>query len=192
MENIIDFDEDLHEYSIHSRIIPSVTQILKNAGYIDDRFFTKESRDRGTAVHELCRRYAEGVRTDALNRPLEKLEYVNAFASWMKRNHVYVIKSETTIYGNINGKEYAGRFDILADINGKKVLVDIKTGGKIKWHNLQLAAYAIASFENGERVNPERLMDLYVKKDGKFTESYINPIELPSYIEEFKNALLSQ
>lgn len=186
---MVDFDSDFHEYTINGRVIPSVTQILKNAGYIDDRFFTAEARDRGTAVHELCRRYAEGVRTDALDRPLENLEYVNAFALWMKQNHVYVIKSESTVYGIENSKEYAGRFDILAEINGKKVLVDIKTGGKIKWHSLQLAAYAMARFENGDKVNPDRLMDLYIKKDGKFTESYINPVELPSCIKEFKNAL---
>lgn len=186
---MVDFDPELHEYSVNGKTIPSVTQILKKAGYIDDRFFTKEARDRGTAVHELCRRYAEGLRVDKLDRPLEKLEYVNAFSSWMHEKHVYVIRSESKIYGNIGGKEYAGRFDILADISGKKVLVDIKTGGKLKWHNIQLAAYAMSSFENGERINPDRLMDLYVKKDGKFSESYINPVELPEYINQFKNAI---
>ena len=187
---MVDFNADFHEYTINGRVIPSVTQILKNTGYIDDRFFTEEARDRGTAVHELCRRYADGERQDKMNRPLFKLEYVNAFSNWMHEKHVYVIKSESTVYGNINGHEYAGMFDILADINGKIVLVDIKTGTKLKWHPLQLAAYAMAKFETGNTVNPDKLVDLYVSKNGAYKESYVNPVELPVYIKQFKEALI--
>jgi|WetSurMetagenome_2_1015567.scaffolds.fasta_scaffold06020_17 hypothetical protein len=185
----VKFNPERHEYSVTDRIIPSVTQILKNAGYIDDRYFTAESRDRGTAVHELCRRYTDGIRIDKTGRSLESLEYVNAFAKWMQEKHVYVILSETIVYGNIDGHEYAGKFDILAEINGKRVLVDLKTGGKIKWHLMQLAAYAIGFLPDGKRTNPDRLMDLYVIPDGKYRESYINPVELPEQINLFKDAL---
>jgi hypothetical protein len=187
----VKFNPEFHEYSVSDRIIPSVTQILKTAGYIDDRYFTAESRDRGTAVHELCRRYTDGIRKDKSGRSLESLEYVNAFAKWIQEKHVYVILSETIVYGNINGHEYAGKFDILAEMDGKKVLVDLKTGSKAAWHPIQLAAYAIGYLPDGKRTNPDRLMDLYVTSDGKYKESYINPVELPEQINLFKDALLT-
>jgi len=183
----VDFNEDFHEYTTGGVKIPSVTQILKNAGYIDDRFFTSESRDRGTAVHELCRRYADGIRADDSGRPLESLEYVNAFSNWMKNKKVFVVLSETVVHGDKN--QYAGKFDILADIAGKKVLVDIKTGVSYYWHSLQLAAYATAILPSGKMVSPAKCMDLYLKSDGTYQERYIPPVDLINYITEWKSLI---
>ena len=41
------------------------------------------------------------------------------------------------------GVRFAGRFDILARIDGKNVLIDIKTGGHYKTHDLQATMYKI-------------------------------------------------
>lgn len=179
----MNFDPVLHEYSDGDVIIPSVTQVLKRAGLIDDRWFSEEARDRGSAVHTLCERYAHGVRFDNTGRPLASLQYVNAFAAFVSEFGAYAINTETMIEGNIDGYRYAGKYDILAEIQGKRVLIDIKTGEKAKWHPVQLAAYAM-------QINPHSAMDLYLKPNGKYIASWLTPGQIVDGIRQFKEAIL--
>ena len=176
------FDPVLHEYRDGNLIIPSVTQILKRAGYIDDRWYTEEARDRGSAVHEFCDRYANGIRFDDLGRPLASLEYVNACAAWMKNSRAYAVQTEFKIDHILNGRRYAGKPDLLAEIASRRVIIDYKTGGKAPWHVLQIAAYALAT-------NPDNAMVLYLKPDGRYVESWVSPLELVRGISAFKDAL---
>ena len=178
----MNFDPALHEYSDGGVIIRSVTQILKAAGLIDDRWFSEEARDRGSAVHTLCERYAHGVRFDNAGRPLASLQYVNAFVAFVSEFGVYAIDTETIIEGNIDGHRYAGKYDLLAEIQGKRVLIDIKTGAKAKWHPVQLAAYAM-------QAKPHSAMDLYLKANGKYTASWLTPGQLVDGARQFRSAL---
>lgn len=183
------FNPDLHEYRDNGAVIPSVTQILTRAGIIDDRWYTRESCERGSAVHDFCAQYAIGIRYDKLGRALDSLEYVNAFSSWIEDHSAYALHTECLVEGNIVGNRYAGTFDLLLLMNGKRVLIDIKTGTRAKWHPTQLAAYSLARFENGERVNPDICMNLYLQPNGKYKENYITGIELVKAIDEFKKAI---
>ena len=176
------FDPLLHEYRDDETIIPSVTQVLKNAGLIDDRFFTTESRERGSAVHELCQRYANGERRDDLGRGLASLEYVNALAAWFRDRRPYAIATEQMIEGNIDGHRYAGTFDLLAEVDGKRWLIDYKTGAGAKWHPAQIAAYALA-------VNPDKCMMLHLRADGTYLEATVQGRALVDGINQFKGAL---
>jgi len=176
------FDPILHEYRDGDTIIPSVTQILKNAGMIDDRFFTAESRERGSAVHALCQRYANGERFDDLGRELSSLEYVNALAAWFRDRRPYAIATEQMIEGNIDGHRYAGTFDLLAEVDGKRWLIDYKTGPGMKWHPAQIAAYALA-------VNPDRCGMLHLHADGTYLEATVQGRALLDGINQFKGAL---
>ena len=178
----MNFDPALHEYSDGGVIIRSVTQILKAAGMIDDRWFSEEARDRGSAVHTLCERYAHGIRFDNAGRALASLEYVNAFARFVEDFGVYAIDTETMIEGEIDGHRYAGKYDLMAEIQGKRVLIDIKTGAKAKWHPVQLAAYAMQS-------KPHSAMDLYLKANGKYTASWLTPGQLVEGARTFRRAL---
>lgn len=186
---MIVFNPDIHEYRDGEEIIPSVTQILKEAGLINDRWFTEESRERGSAVHELSERYANGEREDKLGRSLESLEYVNAFVRWMKDYRVFSLKTECTVSNIINGHRYAGRFDILAMIGNRRVLVDLKTGGPAPWHKIQLAAYALAKLEDGTMVNPDMIANLYVKPNGKYHYRPINGMDLVRAIQKWKECI---
>lgn len=178
----MNFDPALHEYSDGGVIIRSVTQILKGAGLIDDRWFSEEARDRGSAVHTLCERYAHGVRFDNAGRPLASLQYVNAFAAFVSEFGAYAINTETMIEGNIDGHRYAGKYDLVAEIQGKRVLIDIKTGAKAKWHPVQLAAYAM-------QAKPHSAMDLYLKANGKYQASWLTPGQLVDGARQFRRAL---
>lgn len=179
------FDPVLHEYRDGDTIIESVTQILKRAGMIDDQWFNEEARDRGSAVHTLCERYAHGVRFDNAGRPLSSLQYVNAFARFVGDFGAYAIDTEVIVYGEINGHRYAGKYDIQAEIHGKRVLIDIKTGAKAKWHSIQLAAYAM-------QINPHSAMDLYLKADGTYQASWLTPGQLVDGIRLFRSALITR
>jgi hypothetical protein len=159
-----------------------VTEILKDSGEIDSRWFTAEARERGSAVHKLAQRYANGERVDDLGRPLESLEYVNALAAWFRDKKVYAIATEQMIEGCVNGHKYAGTFDLLAEIGGKRVLVDYKTGAGMKWHPAQIAAYALA-------VNPDRCIMLHLKADGGYKENIIAGAQLLAGLDKFKEAI---
>jgi hypothetical protein len=189
------YDPIKHEYD--GGRSPSVTTILKAAGYIDDRWMTEEARDRGSAVHTLCERYANGERFDAKGRELASLEYVNAFAAWMRDTMAYAITTECIIHHTLNGRPYAGRFDLLAEITRKRRLVDLKTGAKAKWHKIQLAAYALAKFDREQYsnvidewpVNPDQCSCLYLRADGNYKEDRASGAEMVENIALWKDAL---
>ena len=181
------YDPIKHEYD--GGRSPSVTTILKAAGYIDDRWMTEEGRERGSAVHELCERYAMGERFDKKGRELASLEYVNAFANWMRDTSAYAITTECIIHHTLCGRPYAGRFDLLAEIQCKRRLVDLKTGAKAKWHKIQIAAYALAKFNDESLVNPDQCSCLYLKADGNYKEDRASGAELVENIALWKDAL---
>ena len=189
------FNPAAHEYTEDDGTpIPSVTQIIKAAGIIDDRFYNADARDRGSAVHEFCERYADGVRVDNRGNLLAAYEYVNSFAAWMSDYGVFTLSTECRVYHKINGKAYAGTYDILADIGGKNVLIDIKTGVKAKWHAVQLAAYAMArpvidGAVQADPVNPDALAVLYLQAGGKYRYEKIPGARMVEGIREFKEYL---
>lgn len=190
------FDPDLHEYREDDGTpIPSVTQVLKAAGVIDDRWYTAEARDKGSAVHKLCERYAQGERQDRHGRALADLPYVNAFARWVADYCVWAIATECRVYHKVNGKAYAGTFDLLAEIEGRRELIDIKSGVPARWHVVQLAAYAMAQPTDdtgaswGRSVNPDRIAVLYLKADGTYRYAPIPGSRFVDAIREWKKHL---
>lgn len=176
------FDPVRHEYRDGDTLIPSVTQILAASGLINDRWYSEESRELGSAVHTLCERYANGERFDDTGRELEGLEYVNAFSAWMRDTRAYAIMTECIIDHVLNGHRYAGKFDLLAEIGGKRVLIDLKTGAKAKWHHAQIAAYSLA-------MNPDRGAVLYLRAGGTYKEDRLTGTEMVVGIEKFKECL---
>ena len=181
------YDPIKHEYD--GGRSPSVTTVLKAAGYIDDRWFSEEARERGSAVHTLCERYANGERFDAKGRELASLEYVNAFAAWMRDTRAYAITTECIIHNNLNGRPYAGRFDLLAEIEGKRRLIDLKTGAKAKWHKIQISAYALSKFDDESPVDPDQCACLYLRADGSYKDDRANGSEIGENIYRWKSAL---
>ena len=181
------YDPIKHEYD--GGRVPSVTTVLKDAGYIDDRWMTEEGRERGSAVHILCERYANGERFSATGYELAGYEYVNAFAAWMRDTMAYAITTECIIHHTLNGRPYAGRFDLLAEINGKRRLTDLKTGAKAKWHKIQITAYALTRFDDESLVNPDQCSCLYLRADGSYKEDRASGAEMVENIALWKNAL---
>lgn len=97
----------------------------------------------GTEVH----RYAEATALGKTPKtPTEAaIPYVEQYEAFVKQVQPEYIDVELPVFNRTYG--YAGTADIYAKINGKKAVIDIKTGKSI-WSevSLQLAAYARSEF----------------------------------------------
>src|SRR5258708_2280329 len=145
-ERLLEFDPVSHTYFVNGEIMPSVTQILKLAGLVDDQWFTEFGRWRGSAVHKATMYFDEGDmdrRTlDAAVKPFvadwKKFREQTGFTPTMIEKQFY-----DEMYGYCGTPDRRGYF-----IGGKSEdsneLIDIKTypGGKAPWWTrYQLAGY---------------------------------------------------
>jgi PD-(D/E)XK nuclease superfamily len=101
---------------------------------------SKEAMARGTDIHKAGEALAHGQEPDVP-------EYVygpaQAYADWLRRWRVEPLFVEAIVGNRKYG--YAGQLDLIAEIDGRVWLIDIKTGkGVFSEAALQLAAYRYA------------------------------------------------
>jgi hypothetical protein len=155
-----DFNPDKHEYTMDGRVIPSVTQVLKKVGFIDTKWYKPSDRDRGSTVHELLQLYDQGL-LDPNIVQAEYRGYIDAYMDFLAVSKVEYDQIEVPVYHK--KFKYAGTPDRVGKLNDIPCVLDIKTGGVVDWHGIQLAAYSLA-IGNGHD-----LFGLYIKKDGKWS-----------------------
>jgi hypothetical protein len=121
--------------------LPSITQLIKAAGLIDDRWYTPEACARGTAVHKLT----AAIDLDALTldelRGHEFEGYVHAHVEltgivrpdW---RHVEQAAAHPTL-------RYAGCPDRVGTLYATRAVLELKTGPPAAWHQIQTALQAI-------------------------------------------------
>ncbi len=133
------FDEAAHRYFLGARELPSVTSILKDAGLVDDRWFTEESAERGTAIHQAIERLHRSL--PYFNVGPELVGYMEAYLAFLASSRFLCEASEIRVHDPVRG--YAGTIDLLGALPGHKhVLIDIKTGTVPKSVGPQTYAYA--------------------------------------------------
>jgi hypothetical protein len=170
--DMLRFDEAEHRYYLGNRELPSVTGILKAAGLVDDRFYTEESRLRGTYVHTACCLLDEDdLEIESLDEVLRP--YVEAYAAFKSVARPTWQFVEHRVCDDVHG--YAGTLDRAGIVNGKPLLIDIKTGTVPPWVALQTAAYR-RCLPGGHTY---RRAALHLKADATF-----NLIELPDRHDE--------
>lgn len=127
---------------------------------------------RGTNVHELIlAALAENRTLPSLAKLTEdERAYGQAVMRWWTDRRPRPILTEQMVASAEHG--FAGRFDLLCEIDGETVLVDAKTRGKgvprLSDH-VQLAGYAIASEESGFPA-PDRQLALILTPEGEPVE----------------------
>lgn len=173
---MLTYDDSRHEYSDSGEIIPSVTQLLSSYFEIDSSHYAPGAAERGTRAHELCAAYAAG-KTAKLDNG-----YALAFADWCLSTGAEPLEIEQMVEGEIGGRRFAGRFDLTVRLCGARVLVDLKTGARAKWHHAQVAAYSYVA-------RPARAMVLYLHEDGTWRPEMLTSRELLAGLETFKAAL---
>lgn len=180
----LEFNEEQHQYKAEGIVVPSVSQVLQDLGFVDDTWFTEYGRDRGRAAHKAILYEDEGNLDYATLDPVlvPRVEAWKSFRNdmgWVSR-----IK-ETPMYHPIY--RFAGTPDDIgthrkADLNF--AIVDIKTGQAMPYHALQLALYAclLSHLTDCDPASVERIV-VQLKADAtykitRFTDKQDIPVAL--------------
>ena len=141
----IELDPVTHIYRVDGVVRPSVTQILKFSGLIQDRFYTEESRQFGIAVHKACEYVDRGTlkRGTLHPRVAPRVEAWEKFKSEQK----FVPKGIEEVFYDETYK-FCGTRDRRGEIKGWNAIVDIKSGVVQPWTALQLAGYAFDFYKD--------------------------------------------
>jgi hypothetical protein len=134
------FEPKDHRYFLGDRELPSVTRILSAAfpweGPADDFY-----RDRGTAVHLACE-LDDLELLDEMSMDDEIWPYLEAWRSFRKTSGFVADPDGIERRRYHSSLFYAGTIDRVGRLrSGRKIVIDIKTGGKYPQYRLQLAGY---------------------------------------------------
>lgn len=158
------FEPETHTYAVNGRRVPSVTEIIKANGLIEERFLDEAAMKRGSYVHEALQFDDEGqLDMEALDPRLKG--YVWAWRAFKQQMAPTVLEIEKQVYHPVY--RYAGTYDRLLLIKNARWIVDIKTGSPATWHPIQTALYAMPFDFEREKVRPLRA-SVYLSDDSKF------------------------
>ena len=131
----IEYFDDTHEYLVDGVLVPSVSKLVNYAtGNIYSNIpsaILRRSAEYGTKIHT-----AIEVFESTGQIPLEE-DSNEALLEWMRikeENKIQVINMEQMVAT----KDYAGRYDILALVDGELTLIDIKTTSQYHKRNLEI------------------------------------------------------
>ena len=182
----IELDQSTHTYFVDGIESISVTQVLKLAGLVDDRWFTEFGRWRGSAVHLATKYFDEGDidrRTlDPAVKPFvadwKKFREDTGFTPTLIEQPLY-----DSLYNFCGTPDRRGYF-MGGDPKESNEIIDIKCypGGHVPWWvRLQLAAY-------GRLIDPRRVFRRYaviLTGDGPVIEEYPST----NYVEDVDSFL---
>ena len=97
-----------------------------------------KAADRGTLVHDLAEKYMHGESVETEDEEICK--HLMSFEKFWRDNEIQMIDTELFMWHK--DVPWAGTCDIIAKMNGKYAIIDIKTGGYYKSHEIQLNMYA--------------------------------------------------
>jgi len=151
-----------HIYRLDGAVIPGVSEILKNAGIIDVRFYNEWHANRGTQIHRGCALILN-QQLDWSTVDREIAGCLGTFEAFVRQSGVKPVAIEQPVYRET--PRYAGTPDLVGEINGQTVLIDYKSGAAVpEWAGYQLAAYA-GCFEDGYI---QKRFVLHLKPNGQF------------------------
>lgn len=137
------FDRGAHVYTAldTGEELPHITGMLERTGWIDDLWFTEESSDRGTAVHELTADYDLGALDPA--QCVSKFRgYLLAYVEARRRlPGLEILAVEEPIAHPYY--RFGGRPDRDVVLDGLRATLEIKSGEPQRSHEIQTALQAI-------------------------------------------------
>lgn len=139
----IEFREEDHSYRVDGVLFPSVTQIIASANPEKEKFFKDDAAANfGRAVHKACNLYDKGLLNE---RTMDKklVPYLYCWKMFLRQTGFEPTHIELLVC-SIKYR-FAGTLDYAGILNGKRTIVDIKTGTSVPRDAcLQTAAYQIA------------------------------------------------
>lgn len=170
-KEFLSFDREQHIYRLADRILPSVTEILKGAGVVNDRWWTEAGRWRGSQVHAACWYDDQNDLDESSLDPVLR-GYVDAYRQFRSDTGFVATDIESPIYNDLLG--YAGTPDRIGKINGGRLcLPDIKSGASSKVTRYQTVAYVACLPSPRKYVR----MELRLQHNGKYSLQVYEPKE---------------
>lgn len=166
--NQIEFNEELHQYKVNDKIIPSVTEIMR---FITDRKYETVSysildnaKEKGTEVHFACEVYNK---TGYVGISDEYKGYIEAYMKWIKDYNIDRTKIESEVKTYCKGLNYAGTIDMIYD---KNTLIDIKTCSNIYSNTtaVQTSAYKYSINNQDKSYKIEDTYILWLSNNGNY------------------------
>lgn len=164
----LELDHQTHKYTIGGRRVGGVNEILQALGIINARWFTPESRERGSAVHLACEYLLQG-RLDWATVDESIKGYVDAAAKFVTDAGIVIGHPDNRIECPVYHPQlhYAGMPDFSGKAFGDECVIDHKTG-LVGQAGLATAAYEMAlRAEDGSRM-PRRRFAVQYKNNGKY------------------------
>lgn len=164
-EPFIEIDVERHRTYVDGRFVPSVTQILKQAGLTSPYAIDEVAAERGRVVHTLTAQ-DDVKKVDYRKVPKHLRGFLDAWKSYRAISGFVPDLIEHRVYHP--DPEYVGTFDRYGRRNGAvlPVMLDIKTsqtGQVADVTRLQLVAYCLA-----HKTGPVERMAVGLRPDGRF------------------------
>ena len=166
---MIEFVESEHLYLWDGVITPSVTQIV--GAVLGNQYSTvppavlQAKAQYGTELHRLCEEY---MTTGQMNPPVEDSDMLPSYMQFIQivdDMQIKPVKTETIV-----GYQHkvCGRFDLLANVEGKKTLIDYKTTARYnaEYLSIQETLYAMA-IEETLNIAVDQLACIWLPKKRK-------------------------
>lgn len=142
---MIEYLEEEHLYLIDCVLVPSVTQILQRifpTKYKNiPKWILNNKAEYGTKVHKAVEELENGIELNYDSVYIN--ESIKQYIRLKEKFNINVLEQERIVHYK---KIYAGRFDMIAEINGKLSLCDIKTTAELdkEYLSWQLSLYELA------------------------------------------------
>ena len=137
----------------------TVTELLKDEGFIDTQCFTEYYATRGTYVHKACELLDHDDLEEAELDPV-LIPYVSAWQRFKDESKFQIIEMETRLISETY--QFTGKPDRIGLLNGCPAIVDMKSGAVQRWTALQLAGYEIL------KGSPHKRFGVQLKDDGSY------------------------
>lgn len=122
----------------------------------------KEAQEQGTTTHNFIEQLNLAQEVDLSQESLETKKQVSSYIDWVRNWNPEKMQTEQVIFYLDKNMQFAGTVDIICMIDGKRVLVDIKTSNQVGLSAfLQVEAYAKAyEASYGEKIDQTLILQL--------------------------------
>lgn len=141
--HLVSYRDDTHTYIVDGKRVKSVSQVVSDTlgtSYANvPEHVLQRASERGTELHNAIEEY-ERTGKEPQNKTQEFELYQSKRAQYIER----VIAQEKIVIVPYEGDYIAGRFDMLAIVDGKRTLIDFKRNSRAykDKYAMQLELYA--------------------------------------------------
>ncbi len=135
--------------------------------------FVDDKANIGTLAHAKIIGELLGEEVDTADYSSNQIDSADnaclSFYKWQEGHNLKVIDAEKSLVSEVY--KFGGQFDILGDVDGRKELLDLKTGSGIyEEHYYQIGGYLILLEEFGCKIDQARILNIPRSEDENFQE----------------------